>query len=357
MTIGCLVIPLLMAVGILAVALSVRANASDRLVVPARKMVLVRAAPDEAAPLLARFGAGRALKLTGRSGDWRWLQVELWDGRQGWALRPLDVLVWRIEAAEIAPGPPAEPPPAPTPVPVEMIALPATAFTMGSPPGLGDADETPAHVVRLSPFEIDRTEVTVGQYWQCVEAAVCASPTGDASQTEPHYLNDPAFDNYPVIHIPWTEANRYCNWRGKRLPTEAEWEMAAGWDAERGAKLQWPWGNEPVVGQANVGEASLGAPAVVGSFPADRSPSGVLDMAGNVREWVFDWYKVDYYRVADDTDPVGPTNRRGAGTGRVLRGGSYLDPLAEARTANRGHDEETYGYATVGFRCARDLGR
>lgn len=121
-----------------------------------------------------------------------------------------------------------------------MIAIPATTFTMGSPPGLGENDERPAHVVSLPAFEIDRTEVTVGQYWQCVEAGACAAPTSDAGQTEAHYLNDPSFDNHPVINVPWTEANRYCTWRGKRLPTEAEWEMAAGWDAGRGAKLQWP---------------------------------------------------------------------------------------------------------------------
>ncbi|RME44286.1 MAG: hypothetical protein D6796_11970 [Caldilineae bacterium] len=92
----------------------------------------------------------------------------------------------------------------------------------------------------------------------------------------------------------------------------------------------------------------------MGSFPADRSPAGVLDMGGNVSEWVFDWYKVDYYRVADETDPRGPTHRRGEGTGRVVRGGSFADPLPEARTANRRHRAEGYGYPTVGFRCARD---
>ena len=236
-----------------------------------------------------------------------------------------------------------------------MIEIPATTFTMGSPPGLGEPDEAPAHAVSLSAFEIDRTEVTVGQYWDCVEAGQCAAPMDDASQTEPHYINDPAFDNHPVINVPWAEANRYCIWQGKRLPTEAEWEMAAGWDIERGAKHLWPWGNNPDEGQANVGDTSAGEVMVGGSFPDDKSPSGLLDMGGNVSEWVFDWYKVDYYSVTDVTNPVGPTHRRGEGTGRVVRGASFADSRDQARTTNRGHREATYGYPTVGFRCAMDI--
>jgi formylglycine-generating enzyme required for sulfatase activity len=235
-----------------------------------------------------------------------------------------------------------------------MVAIPVTSFTMGSPPGLGQDDERPAHVVTLPAFEIDRTEVTIGQYWRCVEAGACAPPTSDASPTEAHYLNDPAFDNYPVVNVPWSEAHNYCLWRGKRLPTEAEWELAAGWDVNKKAKLLWPWGNNARPAYANVGDTALHGPAPVGSFAADTSPTGVLDMGGNVSEWVFDWYKVGYHGVVNETNPVGPSHRRGAGTGRVVRGGAFVDPLDEARTANRRHQAEAYGYPTVGFRCARD---
>ena len=355
MAIGCFFIPFLIAVALFGAFFYVRANASAQLTVPPGEVLLVRGAPDESAPLLARFGEGRKIDIAGRTHDWRWLEVELWDGQRGWALRPLDILVWQINAPETVPGSSEASSAAITTVKTEMIALPATTFTMGSPPGIGEDDERPAHTVSLSAFEIDRTEVTIGQYWQCVQVGACAAPTNDASQSDPHYLNDPAFDNYPVINVLWTEANNYCIWRGKRLPTEAEWEMAAGWNIERNAKLQWPWGNDLSQGQGNVGDTSLGRAARVGTYSKDQSPMGVLDMAGNVSEWVFDWYKVDYYSVADDTDPIGPSPRRGEGSGRVVRGASFTDSVEQARTTNRSHQEPTYGYTTVGFRCARDI--
>ena len=354
MTVGCLLIPLLLA-GLLAILfIAVRANANPEITVPNNEVVLVRAAPEDAAPLLARFGEGRSLLVVGRSLDWRWLKVETWDGQEGWALRPLDILVWQIEADVVDSEAIKTNPPPVTPVPQEMVAIPATSFTMGSPPGLGKDDERPAHSVSLSAFEIERTEVTVGQYWQCVTAGVCSAPSSDSSPSAAYYFNDPAFDNHPAINIPWSEARNFCSWRGKRLPTEAEWELAAGWDIDKQAKLLWPWGNADPPGPVNAAQASLGEPTPVGSFPADQSPAGLLDMGGNVSEWVFDWYKADYYSVADSSDPSGPTHRRGEGSGRVVRGGSYADGLPEARAANRRHQVESYGYATVGFRCVQD---
>lgn len=352
--IGCFFIPLLVLVGLGAAFFYVRSRASSQLIVPTKQVLLVHTAPDETTPLLARFGEGRVLKITGRSQDWRWLEVELWDDQRGWTLRPLDILVWRINAFEATPQPNKSVVAAITPVPEETIAVPATTFTMGSPPGLGEEDERPAHAAMLPAFKLDRTEVTVGQYWQCVEAGACAAPSDDASGGEAHYLNNPAFDNYPVVNVPWLEASHYCTWQGKRLPTEAEWELAAGWDVARSAKLIWPWGNEPPQGSVNVGDNSLGKAAVVGSMAGDKSPQGLLDMGGNVSEWVFDWYKVDYYRVADETNPMGPTNRRGEGTGRVVRGGSFADSLEQARTSNRANQAPEYGYPTVGFRCVED---
>lgn len=353
-TIGCIFLPAILAVTILAILFYVRANASTTLVVPEGDIALVRTLPEETAPLIARFGPGHTLKITGRTEGWDWVEVSLWDGRRGWTLRPLDILVWRLDATTTQPTPPDSEPIAVTPIAEEMLSIPATSFTMGSPPGLGEADESPARPVSISAFEIDRTEVTIGQYWQCIEAGVCAPPTNDTSSAESNSLNNPTYDNYPIIQVPWTEANNYCLWRGKRLPTEAEWELAAGWDIDRQAKLLWPWGNDPTDTEANVGQNSLGQTAPVGSVATDVSPAGVLDMGGNVSEWVFDWYKADYYNIADDTDPTGPSQRRGEGSGRVVRGGSFADSVEESRTANRRNQAAVYGYPAVGFRCARD---
>jgi formylglycine-generating enzyme required for sulfatase activity len=352
MVIGGLVIPLIVVALLAGAYMSLRANASAQLIVPANSYALVYAAPDEASPLLARFGPGSTLNITGRTADWRWLEVTLWDRQSGWMLRPLDILPWQLAAAEVTPHPSTAPPAAVTPVATAMINIAATTFTMGSPPGLGEKDETPAHPVNLSAFAIDRTEVTLGQYWQCVQAGHCAAPDVNTTLPQPNYLNNPAFDNHPVVGVPWVEAGHYCEWRGQRLPTEAEWEAAAGWDAAHGAKLLWPWGNTPDT-QANVGQTSLKEPAVVGSFTTDRSPAGLLDMGGNVSEWVLDWYRADYYAMADPTNPAGPGTRRSEG--RVVRGGSYADPMESARVANRAHKEEIYGYSTVGFRCARTV--
>ncbi len=354
MTMGCLVIPVLLIAVVMAVLLYLSSHTTDQLIVPKDEVVKVRSQPADTAPLMARFGAGRRLNITGRTDDWRWLEIRLWDGRSGWARRPLSILVWQLDAelksgvlTSAALATPV------TPVAETMVTIPNTSFTMGSPPGRGESDEQPAHVVHLAGFDIDRTEVTVGQYWRCVETGACAAPAHDASPSAPHYLNDPAFDNHPVINVPWSAAKQYCQWRGKRLPTEAEWELAAGWDMARRAKLIWPWGNSDAVGPVNVGDGAMQDPMPVGAFPADESPSGVLDMGGNVSEWVFDGYKVDYYRVSDATNPIGPVHQRGAGTGRVIRGGSFADSLYEARASNRRYQAVAYGYPTVGFRCAK----
>lgn len=349
---GGVVIPLLILVGLGIVVWRILGGASADLTVPKKSVLLVRVAPAANAPLLARFGAGHPFHVTGHTADWRWLEVETWGGQRGWALRPLDVLVWQITAPATAPTP-GKAPVQVAEVAEEIVAIPGGTFTMGSPPGMGDNDETPVRAVTLSPYQIDRTEVTVGHYWQCAEAGVCAPPLSDASSTEAHYINDPAFANDPVINVTWEQASTYCHWRGKRLPTEAEWEMAAGWDANTGAKSLWPWGNTPTVGKANIGDNAAKGPMAVGTNPDDHSPNGVWDMGGNVREWVSDWYKVDYYSAGDNTNPRGPTYRRGEGEGWVVRGGSYADPLEAARSANRDSNSSVYGQATIGFRCAK----
>ena len=168
------------------------------------------------------------------------------------------------------------------------------------------------------------------------------------------------FEDHPVIEVTWYGAKAYCEWRGLngpeqvRLPTEAEWEKAASWDPATGAKRVYPWGNEwdgsrvnadrPITGTTEVGIHTL----PVGSISKGVSPYGVLDMAGNVWEWVADWYAGDYYEHSPSQNPGGPD----LGEDRVLRGGSWRSSGSFARTTVRHHWFPAYSF-DIGFRCAR----
>jgi formylglycine-generating enzyme required for sulfatase activity len=215
-------------------------------------------------------------------------------------------------------------------------------------------DEQPAHRVRLDGFWIDRTEVTNGQYRQCVQAGECTPPVESGSYTRAWYYADSAYQDYPVIWVRWDQAADYCAWAGRRLPTEAEWEYAA-----RGPEgLLFPWGDTfdgTLLNYCDVGcdgpndeTVDDGYPdtAPVGSFPAGVSWCGALDMAGNVREWVADWY--GHYPVEPQVNPTGPA----AGDAHIPRGGSWYDVPDNARSANRGGNSPDYSRHKVGLRCA-----
>jgi len=218
------------------------------------------------------------------------------------------------------------------------------------------ANERPAHTVALDGFWIDRTEVTNGQYRRCEEAGVCDPPTESSSYTRDSYYGDSAYDDYPVIYVNWLRANTYCEWVEARLPTEAEWEYTArspeGWT--------YPWGNEFDGTRLNYCDVNskLGPKdetvddgyadtAPVGSYPAGISWCGALDMAGNVREWVADWF--GYYPSERRVNPTGPSS----GESRIPRGGSWLDAPDNIRSTNRGENTPDYTRHKVGFRCAR----
>ncbi len=214
-----------------------------------------------------------------------------------------------------------------------------------------EGDEFPQRTVYLPDFWIDRSEVTNAAFRECVQLGPCSAyPDRDVN-----YTDNPAYDNYPAAFVSWDEANKYCQWRNKRLPTEAEWEKAA-----RGADGRlWPWGNalkdnplEPVQ-RANVGDANIGERTPVGTFPTGASPYGALDMSGNVWEWVQDWYKFDYYQDRPDPDqsPPGPSQANSTGE-KVIRGGSFLTVGVDARTAERNAVFPGPAY-DIGFRCAK----
>ena len=219
-------------------------------------------------------------------------------------------------------------------------------------------DEFPAHSVTLSSFWIDQTEVTNAQYQKCEQAGACTLPVDSSSFTRPSYYGNPEFADYPVIWVTWDQANDYCTWAGARLPTESEWEYAA-----RGPEsLSFPWGNSFDGTRLNYCDASCAAKpndpdigdgfpdtAPVGSFPAGISWSNALDMAGNVREWVADWFAA--YPRDSQLNPTGPAS----GNGRIPRGGSWMDMPVNVRSANRGSNDGTLDYSRlkVGFRCAK----
>jgi formylglycine-generating enzyme required for sulfatase activity len=218
-----------------------------------------------------------------------------------------------------------------------MVYVPAGEFIMGSAAsdGVAQDDEKPQHKVYLDAFWIDKTEVTNAQYKKCVAAGVCkASRCAD----------DPRFngDAQPVVCVSWDDATAYVQWAGGRLPTEPEWEKAArGTDGRL-----WPWGNAWDAGKVNSEEQGLGKPTAVGSYPAGASPYGALDMAGNVWEWVADWYDGGYYARSPGRNPPGPDS----GGFKVVRGGAFYHNWRSVRCAARLRYDPYEGYINVGFR-------
>jgi serine/threonine-protein kinase len=223
-----------------------------------------------------------------------------------------------------------------------MIFVPAGEFTMGS----NDyGSEEPPHTVYLDAFWIDKYEVTNTLYKKCVDAGKCQPPLLVKSYTRDSYYGDLQYDNYPVIYVSWNAASAYCAWAGKRLPTEAEWEKTArGTDGRT-----FPWGNTFDKNLLNSSEGGKGNTTTVGSYPAGASPYGVLDMAGNVCEWVADWYDSNYYANSPRNNPRGPTS----GQYKVLRGGAWDDFQSGARAAYRNSYVPDTRFNSVGFRCAQ----
>jgi formylglycine-generating enzyme required for sulfatase activity len=226
-----------------------------------------------------------------------------------------------------------------------LVYIPAGEFLMGSS---GDdagryEDEEPQHTVYLDSYWISKTQITNAMFTECVNAEVCKYSVNN--KTDPAF-QDSEYADHPVVYITWGMAQTYCGWTGGRLPTEAEWEKAAR--GPRGAMFSW--GNEiptEMKFASNINNM-IGDTTPVGLFLYGSSYYGVMDMGGNVREWVLDWYDPDYYENSPSKNPQGPET----GEKKVLKGASYLDPLNYARAANRlTHEPDSPG-AIRGFRCA-----
>jgi formylglycine-generating enzyme required for sulfatase activity len=222
-----------------------------------------------------------------------------------------------------------------------LVYVPAGEFKMGS--DFGETNEGPIHEVNLDAFWIDQTEVTNKMYAACVAADACAPPASSSSQTWASYYGNAQFYNYPVIYVTWDNAKAFCAWAGRRLPTEAEWEKAARGTDER----TYPWGKVITGALANYGN-KIGDTTVAGHYEDGKSPYGALDMAGNVLEWVSDWYDETYYESSPASNPLGPDT----GNLRVLRGGSWNNSDYSVRSAYRGADDPTNSVDNAGFRCA-----
>jgi formylglycine-generating enzyme required for sulfatase activity len=217
--------------------------------------------------------------------------------------------------------------------------IPAGAFTMG------DDEQSPRREIYVSAFYLDRYEVTTSRYAKFLEATASVHPPEYWRELDPATGGD-----LPVIGVDWHDAQAYCKWAGKRLPTEAEWEKAArGTDGRR-----YPWGDaSPTMDRANFQNASPnaydGGLAPVGRHAPGRSPFGIHDLAGNAGEWVADWYSEGFARN-DVRDPKGPDS----GTGRVIRGGGRLDPPERITATKRFFASPESRADDVGFRCASD---
>jgi formylglycine-generating enzyme required for sulfatase activity len=285
------------------------------------------------------------------------------------------------ETPSPSPGPSATQTGTPTRVPtsafrqdVPMRFVPRGSFLMGSDNAMSSI---PVHTVYLDAFFIDKYEVTNVFYRACVIEHICEPARQNGSSTRPSYYDSTEFNDFPVVYVDWTMAEAYCEWRGGRLPTEAEWEKTArGTDGRT-----YPWGEGidctranydknissggqvgcPVDTPASLGKFSshdlrrmlgvtVGDTTRVGSYESGQSPYGAYDMIGNVTEWVADWYSQTYYQNPATENPTGPES----GQYRVLRGGWFGSFEGELQAGGRGMYEPSEANDSMGFRCARE---
>ena len=220
-----------------------------------------------------------------------------------------------------------------------MVYVPGGTFTMGS---TDFSDFTP-HQVTLSAYWIDQTDVTNAEYARCVAADGCTEPLSKSSATHADYYVNSQYAAYPVINVNWNQAKSYCEWTGTKLPTEAQWELSArGLDGRF-----WVWAGDTIDESYANSNRNIGDATAVCSYSKGNSQYGACDMAGNVKQWVADWY--EDYSISPVSNPSGPAS----GKYRVLRGGSWNSDSGRLYTAYRYNDVPSDSGDDIGFRCAR----
>jgi formylglycine-generating enzyme required for sulfatase activity len=228
----------------------------------------------------------------------------------------------------------------------EMVQIPEGPFVMGSRDDDSDPDEKPEHPIYLKSYYLDLKEVTRGEYDRFAKMTRRVTRRIEVFEDDPAKLLKP---DLPAIAVTWDDAEAYCKWAGKRLPTEAEWEKAARGENKR----RYPWGNDFVSSYANIdgNEDGFRYLAPPGSLEGGRSPYGIYDMAGNVGEWVADSYAESFYQKSPYRDPKGPEQ----GDQKVIRGGSWRETKNNVRSSKRFQAKPWRHDITVGFRCAKDV--
>jgi len=227
-----------------------------------------------------------------------------------------------------------------------MVFFPAGEFLMGSEGENGRADEYPRHRVYLDAFYMDRFEVTGKTFEEYLFANPKQHPTITGwwgRQVRPD------MKNRPVFGLSWKRCKNFCEWQDKRLATEAEWERAAAGLEDR----KFPWGNElPDQIRTNFNRCCFIMKGLstdeVGSYPSGATPEGIHDLAGNIAEWVYDWYDKNYYKYSEYNNPRGPIE----GINHVIRGGAWNSLSGYLRSSSRFGYDEAKDFYGIGCRCA-----
>ncbi len=221
-----------------------------------------------------------------------------------------------------------------------QLYVPAGGFPMGNP--YSDGSSSPVHGVYLKAFWIDRVEVSNAMYLKCIKAGKCTPLVSDNI-----YYKNWIYRDHPVVYVTWQQARTYCKWARRDLPTEAQWEKAArGTDGRL-----YPWGEQkPNPSLANFAGSLIHQSVSVYRYPLGASPYGALNMSGNAREWVLDWYDPNYYSISPVKNPRGPKQ----GTERSLRSGSYNEDALEIMATRRYKHQPQSAGLSRGFRCAEN---